>query len=139
MLLVNGIDLRELVRRHEVEGKHREGFLSLAGEYVGLPVKQVIAPSRYLLGENVYNDDDGTVLLVCSACGDDWCWPLVARIAVNETTVRWFQVSQSQADDDEPFAPYDGFGPFLFDRAQYEDALANPTRSEVIKVPRPFD
>jgi hypothetical protein len=48
------------------------------------------------------------------------CWPLEARVVIDEETVTWNSFRQ-------PFRPqrdYSDFGPFTFDRREYEAAIA---------------
>jgi hypothetical protein len=62
--------------------------------------------------------EEKTALLGCG-CGEVGCSPLMARVTVTEDTVTW-------ADFEQPTRPewdYDSFGPFTFDRGQYERAL----------------
>lgn len=58
-------------------------------------------------------------LLGCD-CGEVGCWPLTARIAVTEDQVIWSHFSQEHREHWD----YKGFGPFVFDRQQYTDAVS---------------
>jgi hypothetical protein len=62
--------------------------------------------------------EEKTALLGCG-CGEVGCSPLMARITVTDDTVTWDEFEQPT----RPGWDYDGFGPFTFDRAQYEQAL----------------
>jgi len=57
-------------------------------------------------------------LLGCD-CGEVGCWPLTARITVNEVVVTWSGFTQ----DHRPAWDYRSLGPFYFHRSQYEDAV----------------
>ncbi len=59
-----------------------------------------------------------TVLLACD-CGEWACWPLPAQITVTEDIVIWDSFEQPYRRDRD----YSSFGPFRFDRSQYEAAL----------------
>ncbi|WP_030019487.1 hypothetical protein [Streptomyces monomycini] len=59
-----------------------------------------------------------TVLLGCQ-CGEQGCWPLMARIAVTGEFVIWDSFEQPY----RPERDYTAFGPFQFDRKQYGDAV----------------
>ncbi|MFG2909188.1 hypothetical protein ACGF13_29490 [Kitasatospora sp. NPDC048286] len=59
-----------------------------------------------------------TPVLGCE-CGEWGCWPLMASITVESDHVTWdsFEQPHRKARD------YSGFGPFHFDRHQYDDAV----------------
>ena len=59
-----------------------------------------------------------TPLLICS-CGVPTCWPLLARVEADETWVTWSEFEQPH----RPQWDYTGFGPFRFDREDYERVL----------------
>jgi hypothetical protein len=48
------------------------------------------------------------------------CWPLEAGVTLAEESVRWSAFAQPH----RRVWSYAGFGPFVFDRRQYEDAVA---------------
>ncbi|MBO1752546.1 hypothetical protein J4G33_12105 [Actinotalea sp. BY-33] len=58
-------------------------------------------------------------LLGCD-CGEVGCWPLEAEVVLAENSVTWSGFAQPH----RPEWAYTGFGPFVFDRRQYEDAVA---------------
>ncbi|MGH3332697.1 MAG: hypothetical protein ACRDPJ_15470 [Nocardioidaceae bacterium] len=58
-------------------------------------------------------------LLGCD-CGEVGCWPLTARIAVTADEVSWSDFCQ----DHRPDWDYEGFGPFVFERQQYANAVS---------------
>ena len=60
-----------------------------------------------------------TPLLGCS-CGEWGCWPLLARIDVQPDLVRWRDFEQPH----RPARDYSALGPFEFDRADYDAAVA---------------
>ena len=103
--LVNGVSLVELVARYE-----RGEGLKPAGGYAGLMLGPA-ARRAYLPGTSY-------ALLGCD-CGDMGCWPLRAEIHADADTVTWDSFHQPHRPDWD----YSGFGPFVFDRAQYDEAL----------------
>jgi len=115
--LVGGRALTELVA--EFESGFKDGQ---AGGYAGL-VPQYFSfgdLSEYYLGR----DDDqfptqGEVWLLGCECGEVGCWPLAARVAVSDTSVVWSGFGQENL----PERDYSGFGPFEFDRGQYDAAV----------------
>ena len=117
-LLVNGRDLVELIGDFE-----REFAADLAGSYGLLPAVDVLPPARHFLGEPdpSYASDDGHTMLLGCECGEPGCWPLQARIDATERTVIWREFQQPH----RPGWDYARFGPFVFDRVQYDASLAH--------------
>ena len=115
---VNGTDLRVLVEEYE----EAMGW-DPAGGYGGLiPSIYDHGPIRsHYLGEA---ERDGkrlpgpTALLGC-LCGEWGCWPLLADIDATPDEVTWANFTQPHRKE----RVYEGLGPFVFDRRQYEDAL----------------
>lgn len=60
-----------------------------------------------------------TTLLVCGDCGLGSCWPLMAEIFSDECEVVWRRFAQPH----RPQWDYSEFGPFVFDREEYEVSL----------------
>lgn len=126
-IVVNGRRLAELVAEVELPFAAREGHPDLAGSYDGLPAEHVLPPSRHYLGEDAgYHDGaDGRTTLLGCGCGEPTCWPLLARITLDGERVTWSDFAQPYRPAAEAHGwRYDGFGPFVFDRAEYEAALA---------------
>lgn len=59
-----------------------------------------------------------TPVLGCE-CGEWGCWPLMASITLTPDRVTWDSFEQPHRTTRD----YSGFGPFHFDRHQYEDAV----------------
>ncbi|MFJ8506302.1 hypothetical protein [Streptomyces avermitilis] len=59
-----------------------------------------------------------TPVLGCE-CGEWGCWPLMASITVTSDYVTWDSFEQPHRKTRD----YSGFGPFHFDRHQYDDAV----------------
>ncbi len=122
-ITVNGSDLVDLVRQAELPSARADDEEELAGTYVGLVpgyIRMDVA-SQFLGGRGVSlspGPDDKTALLSCS-CGEVGCSPLLARVTVDEDTVTWDEFEQPTRPDWD----YEAFGPFTFERAQYERAL----------------
>lgn len=78
--------------------------------------------SHYYLGTeaNQWPKIGEAWLLACD-CGEVGCWPLAARITVDDTTVTWSTFQQPH----RPEWDYSAFGPFKFGRRQYEKAIEN--------------
>jgi hypothetical protein len=59
-----------------------------------------------------------TALLACG-CGEAGCWDFLAAVTADRDTVRWSDFAQGH----RPQWDYREFGPFEFDRVEYEAAL----------------
>ena len=90
-----------------------EGRPQLAGAYAGLhPAQWAALPEAY---------GDGRVAVLACECGEVGCWPLRVRIEASADTVTW-------ADFAQPYRAewsYAGLGPFVFDRREYDAAVAS--------------
>jgi hypothetical protein len=119
---VDGTSLVELVGSFE-----RQRGLSPAGGYAGIiPAHFNFGDlTRYYLGvENQRWPRAGTVWLLGCDCGEVGCWPLEARIERTDEHVKWSGFRQ-------PFRTqwrYDDFGPFTFERGQYDAAVTEAVR-----------
>ena len=130
IILINGRDLAAMLREVERPFAEAEGHPEIAGQYEGLPVNVICSPSRHLLAEPsdyenfICEHDDKIPIYRCGSCGNDGCWPLVVRIVVTGDSVTWSDFEQPHRCLSEGHAwRYDSFGPFVFDRNQYEEAL----------------
>jgi hypothetical protein len=108
-------------RIDEYETAH--GF-DLPGSYAGIEVNSTDRREwiRYLLGDSNPEDGeatDGTTWLLGCGCSVAGCWPLEARITVGVDTVTWDRFRQPHL----PERNYAGFGPFVFSREEYEQAI----------------
>lgn len=76
--------------------------------------------SLYFLGSDASQwPKKGEASLLGCECGEVGCWPLNAGITVNGATVTWSRFQQPYRPDWD----YSAFGPFEFDRQQYENAV----------------
>lgn len=124
-VFVDGHDLSQLVGEHEQPYADAEGHPDLAGSYGGLdPRRFDQSVSDHFLGRTGSDlgcgPSDKTVLLGC-ICGEPGCWPLMARIEAGEAEVVWRDFEQPHR---RSRWSYDDFGPFRFDRVDYDDALS---------------
>lgn len=135
LVLVNGTPLVELVRRWEDVAAQATGERSLAGSYAGLPARFAAEIQTAWLGGS-----GGRVTLLGCECGEPGCWPLLARIEMDEEAVRWLDFQQPYRAKQEadplnwqrpttPFWSYEGFGPFVFERAEYTRAVRSLARA----------
>ncbi len=126
-ILIDGHDLIDLVRGIESGVVAVTGDTASAGSYSGLPAESYLPPSRHFWGEEGKEWWNGkSELLTCGDCGEVGCWPLVCSIAVMPSRVIWSDFEQphrTEADCGDGAWRYDGLGPLVFDRGQYEAAL----------------
>lgn len=114
---VNGTSLATLIGSYE----SARGYYP-AGGYGGLVPEHFNFGdlSRYYLGAEASQWPKlGEAWLLGCDCGEVGCWPLAARITVDGTTVTWSTFQQPHRPDWD----YSAFGPFKFDRQQYEKAV----------------
>jgi hypothetical protein len=126
-IVINGHDLVDSVRAVELPFATREGAAMIAGGYSGLSSDVVFLPSRHFLGEPKYEGEGGRVIVLgCGGCGEVCCWPLAVRMKFREHEVMWSDFYQEFRGPGHSSGEwrYDGFGPFIFDRRQYEGALS---------------
>lgn len=122
-ILIDGVDLRLLAEKAELASAAAEGNASLAGSYAGLRADgHVLPPSQHFLGRvesGLYEYGRRVQVLGCE-CGEPGCWPLVCRVEADKDWVVW-------SDFERPYRrgawKHDGLGPFMFARAQFEEAL----------------
>lgn len=126
-IAIDGENLIDLIRQFEEPMAANEGHPEIAGGYMGLPSVSHRPPSDHFFGGSKATKSD---LLWCGDCGEPGCWPLRAEIAVDRSRVVWTDFEQPHRDGRRNTDKwnYDGFGPFIFDRTQYESALNNPTK-----------
>jgi hypothetical protein len=119
-LLVNGQDFIALVEAFE-----RAFAGDVGGAYFPIS-SDTLPPSGHFHGDpdSAYREDDGRVALLGCRCGEPGCWPLLARITSGDREVQWSEFEQPH----RPEWRFDGFGPFVFDRAQYDAAIAEAVR-----------
>jgi hypothetical protein len=118
--ILDGISLVELVSAFE----RKMGF-DVVGGYGGLIPQWFNYGSlnRYFLGDfepdSFFAKKGGIYLLGCD-CGEVGCWPLSARLETDNHNVKWVEFRQEH----RPQWDYLGFGPFVFDKDQYKQAVA---------------
>ena len=113
-VFIDGTDLVDLVRPVELPFATAEGAADIAGRYAGL------MPRDWLELPEQNDGDDRAALLACAGCGEPGCWPLRARIEMSPERVTWSDFQQPH----RPEWSYASFGPFAFDRGQYDDEVA---------------
>lgn len=137
-VLINSEDLIAMLAKHEAPFAEAEKNPKLAGSYIGLSPFTALPPSTRYLGYSypcMYDGPDMTEILCCT-CREEGCWSLYCKIELTDSLVTWSGFEQPQREGEWS---YDTFGPFTFDRAQYETALqeAASMKSQPISVAEP--
>ena len=124
---IDGKSLVAKLKAFETPFAQAEGHPNIAGGYSGLPASSYLLPSRHFFGEQPHpkTREARVELLGCGDCGEMGCWPILARIDVEKDCVTWsnFQQPHRSGRGKSAVWDYSHFGPFVFDRAQYEEAL----------------
>lgn len=107
--LIDGKPLAQIVEAAE-ELRERKG----AGPWEGSEPYELLPPKGSLLGGH-----GGVQLLVCAGCREPGCDPVFAAIEVFDDVVAWSEFHQGNVTTNLP-----SVGPFVFDRKQYEAAVA---------------
>jgi hypothetical protein len=117
--VVGGTELTDRVHEFEREA----GMETRATSYGGLiPSSFRFGPAlaHYCrAGGDPWNEASAKIPVLGCQCGEWGCWPLVTRILMGESTVTWTEFEQPHRKGRD----YSGFGPFVFDRRAYEDAV----------------
>ncbi|MEV7525419.1 hypothetical protein [Streptomyces sp. NPDC091371] len=113
---IDGTQLTELIDRFEIAA----GMQPAGDAYGGLiPQFFRFGPmADHFHGRSTRAMGPKTPLLGCE-CGEWGCWPLMARITVTADLVVWDSFEQPYRTTRD----YTEFGPFRFDRHQYDAAL----------------
>ncbi|MFJ5610619.1 hypothetical protein ACIQCJ_14675 [Streptomyces sp. NPDC093221] len=116
ILRIDGTPLTELIDRFELNAE-----MQPAGDAYGglIPEFFRFGPLEdHFHGRSTNAMGPKTPLLGCG-CGEWGCWPLMARITSTPELVTWDSFEQPHRKTRD----YTGFGPFQFDRHQYDDDL----------------
>ncbi|MFG2190355.1 hypothetical protein ACGFNT_35225 [Nocardia iowensis] len=127
MPCIDSVPLTDLIDRFELEA----GMRPAGGAYGGLipAYSRCLRLDDHFHGRSTMATGSKTPVLVCE-CGEWGCWPLLAEITVTDDLVLWDCAEQP----DRRARDYGTFGPFRFDRKQYDHALRNlikPIRSDI--------
>jgi len=115
---VDGEELTDLI--HEFE--KRAGLETRDVSYGGLiPAQFRFGPlsGHFLAEEGAFVNEQGKVPLLGCSCGEWGCWPLLALVTADDDAVVWSAFEQPH----RPKRDYSGFGPYRFERAEYDEAL----------------
>jgi hypothetical protein len=123
---IDGRLLLDLIDRFEVGSDMRPA----GGAYGGLipAYYRYGALDEHFLGKATPGLGTKTAVLGCE-CGEVGCWPLMTRITPTGNLVVWDSFEQLH----RPTRDYTAFGPFLFDRAQYDQALDALLHTDVLE------
>ncbi|MFI6688075.1 hypothetical protein [Streptomyces sp. NPDC050485] len=121
---INGTPLTELIDRFETDAG-----MQPAGDAYGGLIPQIFRfgpMGDHFHGRSTDALGPNTPVLGCE-CGEVGCWPLMARITVTADLVIWDCFEQPHRTTRD----YTEFGPFKFDRRQYDAALQALTPYEL--------
>ena len=117
--VVDATRLTDLIHNFERETRMERRAVSYGGL---IPAFFKFGPARvhFTASQGAFVRPPGKVPLLGCSCGEWGCWPLLARVTTTAVEVRW-------SDFEQPFRrdrDYSAFGPFVFDRQDYDRALA---------------
>jgi hypothetical protein len=120
-ILINGFDLKDLLKSYELPFATLEGAPDIAGGYVDLfpgdLYKKLTVPSTF------YSIDGKPAILICS-CREEGCWPFIVEIEKQENKVIWKNFHQPHRNSkSHNHWEYDKFGPFEYTKENYEQEL----------------
>lgn len=116
MVRIDTVPLTDLVDTFEIcAGMHPAGdaYGGLVPEFVRFE-----SAMDHFHGSSPLTTGQQTPVLACS-CGELGCWPLLTRITLTGNCVVWDCFEQPYRTTRD----YTAFGPFLFDRDQYDKAV----------------
>jgi hypothetical protein len=128
---IDGTPLTILISEFELSNNYTDP----AGGYGGLvPSYFKYGPlAQYFCGQATnhgISDKDGEIYVLGCECGEVACWPLLTSVTRLEGGYQWSAFHQPH----RPERDYDAFGPFVFERSQYEDAVRDMAlKSEAIR------
>lgn len=115
---IDNVSLLDLVSAFE----HAAAY-DVPGGYAGLILDHFDFGdlTAYLNGrpDSANSANSGPIPLLGCNCGELGCWPLEARVLVDDNLVTW----QDFAQPHRPKRDYGSFGPFTFHRTQYDQAV----------------
>jgi hypothetical protein len=117
---IDNVSLVDLVSGFE----QAAGYDCPGGQYAGIVLDHFNFGdlSAYLSGapdSACWGAKNGLIALLGCDCGEVGCWPLEARVLVDDDVVTWRAFTQPH----RPKHDYGSFGPFSFRRNQYEHAV----------------
>ena len=110
-VVIDGTDIVEMLRQHELPMAEAEGHPEIAGSYARYFVSETEQHGFVPTGES----PERTELLECE-CSSPGCWPLLATIEHDGHVFRWHSFEQPHRVGERQ---YTDFGPFEFDETQY--------------------
>ena len=123
-IMINDIELVDILRPLEIPFCEQEGAPELAGDYAHCTPRDLY----WELTNELFSDDplekNDAELLACAACGFSGCWSPTVQIHADAQNVYWDHFSHNHRDWDYGLS-------FVFDRAQYRQALKMLERMQV--------
>jgi hypothetical protein len=119
---IDGTPLTTLIAEFE----KTRGYGDPAGAYAGLipsyfdygPLEHYFTGQAGNQGEAENGED---IYVLGCVCGEVECWPLITSVTRAEDGYKWAAFIQPHRQQRN----YDGFGPFVFEKNQYEQAVGD--------------
>jgi len=125
-LIIDGRDLIDMLKEHEMAFVKCKGDEIIAGNYSGLSAAHT--PSGRFFGEcdNDYGEHEEKVALLGCKCGIEACWPFAVKIIITDKSVIWTDFEQPHRSRQSAggFWDYSGFAPLEFDLKEYQDEVS---------------
>ena len=120
-IYIDGQSLIELVKQYEESRDYHP-----AGGYGWSPLRWAPLHAGHFSGVPSWPTNGGKALLLVCGCQNLGCWDFNGRIVIRPEHVEWTEFEQVHRMPGSPGGHWDygNFGPFRFDRRQYEAALA---------------
>jgi hypothetical protein len=119
-ILINGRNLIDFIRAVELTFDQCKQYPPLAGSYIGIQADSF--SDCYLRGLD--GSGKKALLLQCGGFDDFGCWPLLAKVTVENNTVIWSDFEQPHRGPSSPGGHWVYNLKFVFDRKQYETELS---------------
>jgi len=126
---INGESFVESLQKQESYFAQKEGHPNIAGGYVW-PRNRPETRLAFMGAGETYNRGKAD-LLQCE-CGTPGCWDLLFKIDIEPEQVIWSSFEQPHRGSDSRAGHWDysEFGPFVFERMQYEAEVAKIAASQ---------
>ena len=121
-ILINGTDMIALLEQYElrfIDENHAGNYMGLMPGY-DLPYPEIYQ-DNFIMRTPSEEVPSGKSLILTCRCGEPGCGAMVSDIKYSGNKVTWEAFEEPHLQDEWN---YDEFGPFVFDREQYEGAVA---------------
>ncbi|MBI2032454.1 MAG: hypothetical protein HYV38_00795 [Candidatus Levybacteria bacterium] len=119
-IFINGKNLIELIKNHELPFATKEGHPEIAGGYSGMYTEDFL---HWYFSD--WPGDDQHVILECAGCGEVGCWPLLVSVTENKNSIIWsnFEQPHRGKDSKASFWDYSAFPTYTFSKKNYQSEI----------------